>query len=64
MNAHVAPAANKPPLVKKPEAARQLGVCPRTVDNLVKAGRLDKIMLSARAARITQASLDRLVATV
>ena len=39
------------PLLNKPAAAKILGVCQRTVDNLIAAGRL-KVVKVGTAARI------------
>ncbi|HOK77386.1 MAG TPA: helix-turn-helix domain-containing protein [Verrucomicrobiota bacterium] len=43
-------------LIKKRDAARILGVCPRTIDNLIKLG-LPCIRLSRRAIRFYEADL-------
>jgi excisionase family DNA binding protein len=39
------------PLLKKADAARLLDVCPRTIDNLIAAGRLKTVKIGT-AARI------------
>ena len=51
-------------LVDRKEAARQLGVCPGTVDALVKSGELDAIRIGRRVLFLPEAlvrfALDRL----
>ena len=51
-----------PLLLRYREAARELGVCERYTHDLVKAGWLEKVKLGAKAARITSASVRKLVA--
>lgn len=48
-------------LVTKSEAASALRVSVRTVDRYIADGTLSAIRLSARATRITRASLDSLL---
>lgn len=40
--------ANQPLVVKAAEAARRLGICRRTLDRLVAAGRLKPIRIGGR----------------
>jgi plasmid maintenance system antidote protein VapI len=51
----------EPLLLKIPEAARMLNVSDRHVDNLARAGLLEKIHLDT-AVRITRASVMKLAA--
>lgn len=48
-------------LITKAEAAESLRVSVRTVDRYIADGTLSAIRLSARATRITRASLDSLL---
>lgn len=48
-------------LLTKAEAAEKLRVSVRTVDRYIADGTLSAIRLSARATRITRASLDSLL---
>jgi excisionase family DNA binding protein len=43
----------------KQEAAFELGISGRTLEQLINAGRLAKIVLSARCVRIARAELER-----
>lgn len=49
-------------LLTKPEAAKQLRVCVRTIENLMRARRLAFVKLG-RAVRIERAELERLKAS-
>jgi hypothetical protein len=43
----------------KEEAAFELGICKRGLEHLLNAGRLAKVVLSARCIRIARAELER-----
>ncbi|MGE0193794.1 MAG: helix-turn-helix transcriptional regulator [Planctomycetota bacterium] len=46
-----------PLLLRIPEAARRLGLAPRTVWALIAAGKLDVVRMGRRATRVTDASV-------
>lgn len=48
-----------PRLVRRVDAARQLGVDAKSVDRLIREGRLSVVMIGSEP-RITQRSLDKL----
>lgn len=58
---HVTQSHDSDVLVTKPEAAAALRVSIRTVDRYIADGTLKPVRLSARATRITRASLDALL---
>ena len=56
-------AAPTPRLLKRLEAARRLGCCPRTVDSLARAGSLRRVLLPGRSrgAGFIEADITRLI---
>jgi len=54
------PAKTPLPLVRYSKAAERLDVCERTVWNLVKAGKLQKVIIGPGCVRITGESLEAL----
>lgn len=51
-----------PRLVRMKDAAAQLGIARTTLLRMVAAGRLEKVVISARASRITAESIERFIA--
>ena len=53
--------APTPALLRPPEAARQLGICLRTLQDLTRRGQIPAVYPTARAVRYDPADLARFI---